>query len=240
VADFGVDKSFCHFCHIAKSLRGSLNKKEGVRKCNLLGMINVIIDESSSDGQITAFILMLCPLHAKLRIVSNLLQLYCKTTAELMQVQSKLQELPGNSNFQFRMEKPGKISKLLLKLNDFPDIEDEYELDQPRVEVPFLNGTQCNLLLNHFPRLFPLKASERKIWILTRYLFKYWVDASPERIATQNISDLNQTLDQLQQLLTLTFPTEKFSFYWHILIAHLPDLIREYGSVSQFSNQGSS
>jgi len=123
-------------------------------------------------------------------------------------------------------------------LGSISDLEDADDVDQPNVEVPFLNGTQCNLLLQHFCHLFSLRPGEKKIWILTRYLFQHWIDASAARIAQQNMETLKKTLNLLQKLLKKCFPLEKFSFYWHIVIAHLPQLIAEHQSVSQFSNQG--
>jgi len=84
---------------------------------------------------------MFCPLHAKLRIVTNLLVLFLKQhplQEKVGIIEKKLRGISGNSNFQFRFS-PATL-------------EDDHEFDQTKVEVPFLNGTQCSQFLEHFQR----------------------------------------------------------------------------------------
>jgi len=167
---------------------------------------------------------MFCPLHAKLRIVSNLLKYFLKTRSSIEEVETKLRSLPGNSNFKFRQKEAS--------------IEDENQFDQSDVEVPFLNGSQCNLLLKEFPRLFSLSQAVRDIWRLVQYLFQNWIDASEKKVSAQRFSDLETALKRLSQLLKRAYPGQMFGYYFHIIICHLPDVLQKYGSVSQFSNQG--
>jgi len=97
-----------------------------------------------------------------------------------------------------------------------------------------------------------LKEADKRIWIIVKDLFKYWIDASEKEIDTiekecrkDDLStprlkypNLCFNLDYLARLLNETYPNQKFSYYFHMIIDHLPELLFEYGCISQFSNQG--
>lgn len=156
---------FCHFCDMQKEERGDLTKKGKDRKLSLFG------------GKISNFAIMFCPLHAKLRVVGNLLVLFVKSKKnqrELEKIEKKIREIPLNRKFQFR-QKPETLDATL-------------DTDQVDVEAPFLNGTQADALLQHFPVIFQgqIKRAEEHIWKLTAYIFHSWIDVSQDTIEGQN------------------------------------------------------
>ena len=167
---------------------------------------------------------MIDPLHMKLRIVENLIKLYGERRSEFKQKEQQIRTISNNHGFKFR-DSQAKVG----------DDEDD-EIDQSRVKVPFLNGKQCNSLLEEFStKMDDLTEAEKLIWNLTYYIFSNWIDVWEP---STSFSSLEIALDNLASILMAQYPLGSFSFYLHIIIKHSISLLNKYHSLLPLSNQG--
>ncbi|KAG2378962.1 hypothetical protein C9374_007600 [Naegleria lovaniensis] len=173
-------------------------------------------------------------LHAKLRIVGNLLaKLMLKLCPdELEAVKDIIRQFPSLSKFEFK-EKPFYKQQLAMEAN---------KVYQP----PYLNGKQADTLLLNFEKIFlealnksSFDSQDVAIWSMFRYIIYGYMEAPSQLLAKQNIEeDLIPTLKKLNEMLRLHYPNENFGYYVHIVLNHLPYLLKKYGTLTRFMNQG--
>ncbi|KAF0982731.1 hypothetical protein FDP41_010710 [Naegleria fowleri] len=172
-------------------------------------------------------------LHAKLRIVGNLLAklMLQLVPNELEAIKDVIRKFPSFSNFEFK-EKAFYKKQLVMESNHV-------------FESPYLNDKQADTLLLNFEKIF-LEALDKSsfdsqdvaIWSMFRYIIYGYMEPT-QLLEKQNIEqDLIPTLKKLNEILRLHYPNEKVGYYVHIILNHLPYLLRKYGSLTRFMNQG--
>lgn len=179
-----------------------------------------------------SIITLICSLHMKMRVVSNLIlqiMLRINNINTFTLIQERIQTLSHCSQFAFRTTK------------EKADDEDD-EIDQTKLHLPYLNGDQCDEILENFEMIFDgiIDYHETLIWQIVRVIFFNFVDGSYGRKGDEDFYRVLSLLCRsLGDLLATRYTTSKFAYYMHILVKHLPDLTFEFGALSKYANQGS-
>ena len=111
------------------------------------------------------------------------------------------------------------------------------EGDDEDLKAPYLNGEQCEKLLEFFPQKASkfLSEGEALLWELTSYIFHYYVDPM---VPLDDDEKLKKLLEATRKLFTSQYPRQYPGVYWHILWFHLIPLLKKYKSIGKYSNQG--
>ncbi len=166
---------------------------------------------------------VICVLHAKQRIIERLILLLTGGTREgVSKIIERIRGLPGLNRFNITPK---------------PNIVD-HTLMQYRVDM--LTGDQCDVILSHYLSIVDNDASEvvRRIWYNTSVIVFEYLEATTDELKVRSLTDLRKTLDQWGKDLTAIYGQKAFSYYVHIVFAHLPQLLTDFGSLLLFSGQG--
>jgi hypothetical protein len=215
ITDLFKDGLFCPYYKCLKDNRGLFTQNFHARELRFDFRLDVDV--------------IICTLHMKMRTVSNLLKqilLRINDQDDVNEIRTRIRSLAGCSRFDFRKEKNQD--------------EDEDDLDQLSIEIPYLNGTQINSILANFEMILNGIADpiELMIWSLHRWIIFKYVDCTSDDLQGLDLDELRNCLSSLGILLSFRYPASKFAYYFHIMIKHLPDLIEKYGSLSRFANEG--
>lgn len=173
-------------------------------------------------------------LHAKLRIVGSLLDMLINKVAksEIPDIEKKIREtVPGLSQFKFREKK----------------VESGKQSDEKiMLEVPYINGDQADMILLNYEQIFKEALSpnvfngyDYMIWSLFRDVIYRFLEAPSGILESQDIDvELPKILAKLKDVLRQGYPNEKFGYYIHIILHHLPLLLKNFKSLARYMNQG--
>lgn len=186
---------------------------------------------------------MICVLHARIRIVENLLTCTfnrtrshrSQTELELITtITNRIRQTPQNSQFAFRKEEKKTI------------VEKQYADAQP-LSIPFMNGPQVDSLLEHFETVFDgyMRDDEKILWKMVRVVLQCHLNGTEKMLALPafNIKYQRQLCRAIPKLMVKTYPSQHFAHYSHMVFIHSADLREKYqeqfgGSLVKFSNEG--
>ena len=214
MTDLYDDDQFCPFCDCKSKFRHKFEK------CTLLNL------KFSEDIDITV---MICSLHLKMRVVGNLMSQFLKKREHDVwdEVADKIREYKHCSQFNWRNEK-------------FEDEKDDFDQRYPK--LPYMNGDQCDMILNNFKEIFGKHMTPVEIlaWEIVSILIYNYIEGPTSNKGNAAVKkNLEEYCTLLKHCMTSEYPSSKFAHYIHIVVMHLPDLIFNYGNLSQFANEGS-
>ncbi|KAL9652783.1 hypothetical protein ABK040_010816 [Willaertia magna] len=76
------------------------------------------------------------------------------------------------------------------------------------------------------------------IWKILRVIIYGYLKKNDDWLKLNNISPLKYYCKWLGNLLKLKYPASKFSFYFHIIIKHSYDLLKEFELFTKYANKG--
>jgi hypothetical protein len=180
---------------------------------------------------------MICVLHAKMRILENLIMCVVGRTrttdiAQELQITETIAKrvrlLPGCQQFAFR------------KPDD--SYETENNSDSEKMQVPYINGPQVDVIFNNFKIIFAGIISQEEIilWELMRVILQCFVCGTTDMLAEKDfsINIQQQLIDACIRLIKTVYPSQLFGHYVHIILIHSVDLRIKYGSLLRFANEG--
>lgn len=171
---------------------------------------------------------MICCLHCKQRIT----EFYIKHMVQgdedkMLQIEAAAHKI-GLGNF-----------KLIEKRSKWDDQIIGYA-------VKMLKGDECDVIIANYEVFIDAvspDALERKLlrnaWYLFKEMVTKYLEGSSYDLENLDVKKLEDILDNWVLTMHAAFNMkESMPHYIHIIWAHLPDLLKEYGSLLPFSNQG--
>ncbi len=146
----------------------------------------------------------------------------------MRQLEGKIGRLIGLKGFRFVIkEGTGDV-----------EVDDSSTIDCGSHKCPPLTGDQCTTILKCIDTLLDHVMFDqlvKKIWMLWAAIVFGYLEGTTEKLRTRSLDQLQQLLQQLGHSISDRWPEKGVGWYLHILIHHLPMLLRNYRSLCPFS-----
>ncbi len=215
ISDLNCNGQFCPFCTLKRENRFERDRSRFTTRQDLKNLLSV---ESCNH--------VICILHAKQRIVERLLLLLTHGEQE-------------------RIDKIVNRIRRLLELNRFNISSKEGKRDSfLTMRIDMLTGSQCDTILKHFLAIIEDMCVDtdtdllhQMVWKQSSIIHLAYMEATTPELVNYNQSDLVELLNDWADNLHQLYGEKAFSYYVHIIYAHLPQLLAN-GSLQPFSGQG--